>query len=302
MNKKEFIFTDCDLDGVGSYLVCKWCKKTPIPYKVTTCNNFREDFLTWLNNNKLTDYENVYILDIDVSEHADILDFPNITVIDHHSSIKSYSTYKKTKLIIDDKCSSATKLTLKALVPNKTEILKIFTPDQLKLINYIDDYDSYTLKYTESVQLNTILWSYTGNRVEKFVEEFENGFVSFNVYQKNMINIAERKIDHIIETADVFGNYVTIGTKQKLLSVVADTHINEVASKILHKYGGDVVFVVNLKSKSISLRKKKGNDVDLSVLAKKLCNGGGHKDSAGGIITEEFLKLTKLLTKQNEVN
>lgn len=301
MKKKEFIFTDCDLDGVGCYLVCKWVKKSPIPYKVTTCNNFREDFLIWLNNNKLTEYEKVYILDIDVSEHADILDFPNIIIIDHHSSIECYKNYKNPNLYVDDECSSATKLTLKTLVPNKTEILKIFTPNQLKLINYINDYDSYELKYPESVKLNTILWSYTGDRIEKFVTSFENGFSSFDINQKNMINIAERKINNIVNTTDVFGKYIT-NKKLKLLSVVSDVHINEVASKVLDKYNGDIVFIVNLKSKSISLRKKKGNKTDLSVLAKQLCNGGGHKDSAGGTITEEFLKLTKLLTKQNEVN
>ncbi len=60
----------------------------------------------------------------------------------------------------------------------------------------------------------------------------------------------------------------------------------------IHK--ADIVFIVNPKSKGVSVRKRKGDEVNLNKLAGKLVNGGGHVDSAGGKIGETFLKFTKL--------
>ena len=95
MNGKNYIFTDSDLDGVGSLLVVKWLVDNDISYKTTTYRNFREDFLSFLTNNKLSDYDNVFICDLNVSEHCDILNYKNITVIDHHNGKDNYDDYSK---------------------------------------------------------------------------------------------------------------------------------------------------------------------------------------------------------------
>ena len=82
MSGRVYVFTDCDLDGIGSYLVSKWLISDDMPYTVTTCKNFRQDYLRWANHNKLSDYDKVFIFDINVSEHVDLLDRSNILVIE----------------------------------------------------------------------------------------------------------------------------------------------------------------------------------------------------------------------------
>ena len=48
MNSKNYVFTDSDLDGVGSLMVLGWLLGES-PYKTTTHKKFREDFLNFLN-------------------------------------------------------------------------------------------------------------------------------------------------------------------------------------------------------------------------------------------------------------
>ncbi len=45
MNGKDYVFTDSDLDGVGSLLVLRWLLGKEVPFKTTTHKNFREDLL-----------------------------------------------------------------------------------------------------------------------------------------------------------------------------------------------------------------------------------------------------------------
>ena len=75
---------------------------------------------------------------------------------------------------------------------------------------------------------------------------------------------------------------------------MCDHNINEVASGLLKIHKADIVFIINCKSKSVSFRKKPNEKTNLNKLALKLCNGGGHTDSAGGKINETLLKFTKL--------
>lgn len=298
MSGRVYVFTDCDLDGVGSYMVANWLISDEMPYTVTTCKNFREDFLRWANHNKVSDYETVYIYDINVAEHSDLLDHDNIVIIDHHNGKDGYVSYEKATLVLDQNFTSTTKLVLKTLLNKNSELKSKLTPNKAKLITLIDDYDSYNLKYSESVGLNTILWSYTGDRVSKFINEFKEGFTSFTPFHKNMINIASKKVEDTINTSDIF--YIDLpidGKKRKVICIQCNHNINEIADGLIKKYNADICLVVNLKSKGVSFRKNKTCDVNLNIMSQKLCNGGGHSDSAGGQITDKFLKLSKMFTK-----
>ena len=52
----------------------------------------------------------------------------------------------------------------------------------------------------------------------------------------------------------------------------------------------------NTKAKTVSFRRSKDCDADVSLIAKKLCDGGGHPASAGGKLTNQFASLTKQFT------
>ena len=79
-----FVFTDFDLDGTVSLLELHWhlgAKPGQLQYKSTTVSNFRREYLSWLNDHKPTDYKTIYILDLDVSNSADLVDKENFIII-----------------------------------------------------------------------------------------------------------------------------------------------------------------------------------------------------------------------------
>ena len=298
MSGNIYVFTDCDLDGVGSYLVSKWLISDDMPYTVTTQRNFRDDFTRFLKHEKISDYETVYIFDINVAQHSDLLDHDNIVIIDHHNGKDGYVDYKKATLVLDQNYSSTTKLVLKTLLNKDKSLSSKLTASKAKLITLVDDYDSYTLKHSESVGLNTVLWSYTGDRISKFINEFSEGFKSFNDYQLNMIAIAKKKVDEVVNTADVYTVTLPVeGKQRKIICVQCDHNINEVISCLILQFNADIGLVLNLKSKNVSFRKSSKCNVNLSKLASVLCDGGGHNDSAGGPVNDKFLKLSKMFQK-----
>ena len=293
--KDIFIFTDCDLDGAGSYLTFKWFTGKDIPYKVTRVADFRDCFSVWYNKNGNL-YDQIYILDLDVSDYIDIVDKKNVTIIDHHKThVDKKHLYKNANCIIK-KYTSCTKLiykTLSQLLPKAS-----LTDAQKLIILYIDDYDSYQLKHDSSYCLNLLFWNYQGNRLNKFMDNFGNGFNGFSDNEKKIIKFYKNKLQHIIQNLNVHvaSNVPIFGAKCKLVSVFADECINEVADHIIKNYKSDIGFVVNLTSNHVSIRRSSKCDVDLGKLAQKIIKGGGHEDAAGGIITKDFLSFSKIFS------
>lgn len=292
---KEFIFTDADLDGAGCYLAFKWCTGKKIPYKCTRAQDFKRDFKEWLATNDIASYKTIYIFDLDVSDHHEMLDYPNIAIIDHHAShIENANKYNKPKTIIKE-YSSATKLIYNTFKNDLQPLLD----EQKMLILMIDDYDSYKLRLPTSYKLNLIFWNYQGNRLYHFIERFEEGFDGFTGAENEIIDFYERKLASIKKKLDVhIACDISIqGSVCKIVSVFATSHINEVADHIIKNYKGDIGFVINTNSNKVSLRKSSKCDVDLQKLASKLFDvSGGHKEAAGGEICEKFLTFSKIFT------
>ena len=292
--KNIFIFTDCDLDGAGSYLMFKWFISDDIPYKIVRVNDFGAVFKNWYEKYQ-NKYDMIYILDLDVSQEClELVDKNNVTVIDHHKThVENKHKYKHATAVVQE-APSCTKL-LYGIFSKKYKVK--LTDEQKLMVLYINDYDCYELKFPQSYNLNILYWNYQGDRLDKFLNDFGKGFQGFNDQQQNIILYNKNKFKSIINKLAVHvASNVPIGKlKYKLVSVFADSYVNEVADHIIKNYKADIGFVVNLKSKKVSLRKSKTCEVDLGKLATKLFNaGGGHEYAAGGMINEQFLNLTKL--------
>jgi nanoRNase/pAp phosphatase (c-di-AMP/oligoRNAs hydrolase) len=292
--KNIFIFTDCDLDGAGSYLMFKWFISDDIPYKIVRVNDFGAVFKNWYEKYQ-NKYDMIYILDLDVSQEClELVDKKNVTVIDHHKThVENKHKYKHATAVVQE-APSCTKL-LYGIFSKKYKVK--LTDEQKLMVLYINDYDCYELKFPQSYNLNILYWNYQGDRLDKFLNDFGKGFQGFNDQQQNIILYNKNKFKSIINKLAVHvASNVPIGKlKYKLVSVFADSYVNEVADHIIKNYKADIGFVVNLKSKKVSLRKSKTCEVDLGKLATKLFNaGGGHEYAAGGMINEQFLNLTKL--------
>lgn len=294
---KHYIFTDCDLDGAGSYLVYKWIVgESNIPYQVCRVNDLKQKVKAFSKSGGFNKYEKICLFDFDVSdpELVELIDHENVLIVDHHeSNIEAGVTFKKAEVIIEP-AGSVCKL-LYTKFKNKCEA---FTSEQKLLIALVNDYDSYTLKSPLSKQLNTVFWSYQGDRVQKFCRDFPTGFTGFNKFHSNTIALNAKEWNDVKSKLDIYiGQIDTEKYSFSVASAVATKFINDVADHLCDVTTANVAIVVNPKSGKISFRRRKGDDtVSMVKLASLLTDeSGGHDSAAGGLMCDKFLSFTKTL-------
>jgi len=291
--KNIFVWTHHDLDGLASCLAIKWfhpgCKFDYIP---TTGYTFRRDFTQWLLKNRISDFDTVYIVDLDISENQDLVDEENVVIIDHHSTHVNNASYEfATNTVIE--YSSAAKLIYK-LYKTKTNI-ELTTP-QKTLIALAYDYHSYNHEVEDSIILNSVFFA-TTNNFKTFMSLYEKGVTGFTQQQLNIYNIYQRDLKQTINDLKYFENKkLKIGKNSyHIIATSATGFINNIADHILDNYSPDIAIVVNPKTKHVSFRRNTKVDLDLGRLAEAIADGGGHSYAAGGQITDNFLAFTKLL-------
>lgn len=293
---KIHIFTDADLDGAGSMLMLKQSlPNCDITYKVTTEKKFKEDVLSWNLKHDFSEYDKVIFADLNLdADLIDLIDRENVTVFDHHEDhVKLKEKYNKAKAHVEN-ISSCTLLIYKTLKPELTDYQKL-------LVKIIDDYDSYTLDISYSVPLNQIFWNYTGNRVEKFINDFSEGFKGFNNNHKAVLRIVENRIKKYFEEEPLFGGNLKIQDKEYyVLGGFFKFSPNEISEIALKKYNADIIILINTATKTVCYRKSKKCPVNMAKLAKKLADGGGHEDAAGSLLNDNIINITKLLGPLNE--
>jgi nanoRNase/pAp phosphatase (c-di-AMP/oligoRNAs hydrolase) len=299
LSKDIFVFTDCDLDGAMCHLLMQWYTNSHIKYQVTKVDDFRNAFSRWSEKN-INKYKTIYILDIDVSQSLDLVDKPNITIIDHHDShVSRKSQYKNAKTFIEKETSCA-KLLYKIFSRGFNRKDAGLNDKQKTLLGLVDDYDSYTLKTLVSKELNTIFWSYQGDRVQKFITDWNTGFNGFTDQHKRIIHFKNKALLEVIKDLEVFtlSGFEFNGETYNICSTISTTSINEVAHHLIDKFKCDISIVVNTKSKKVSFRKNQECDsLNLSILAGSICGGAGHTNAAGGPFNEKFLRFSKLFTR-----
>ena len=291
--KKNIIFTDADLDGSMCYILLNWVSTNTIPYKVTTVTKFRDDFIAWSKKNKISEYDNIFILDLDVSQAAlDLVEHKNITIIDHHSThVANKDKYKIAKTYITEYPSCA-KLIYK-LFKNKLD--NTIDGNMKKLLLLVDDYDSWAHKYPQSKQLNYIFWNYQGDRLEKFLKDFKFGFKGFTDIHNKIIEFYERKLIKVTDSLQYYSANVCIQKEDvKCISTFASTMISDIGNYLVDDLDADIGFVINPNTNKVSIRRNSRSDIDLGKLAQLLIDGGGHHAAAGGSCTEKFLQFSKL--------
>ena len=290
---KIHIITDADLDGAGSYLCLKQAYlDTTLTYSVTTEKKFISDIAYF----KFEDYDLVIISDLNLKEsEIRLCDLKNVIVIDHHAEhIELIDNYKNAKPIVKD-YPSCTKL-----IYDTFKLENKLNKNQKLLIKLIDDYDSYTLSLPFSKPLNQVFWSYTGDRISKFENDFKDGFFGFNQFHKNALKIIENKIDRFFKEETIHKGNLKIGENNyNIAGVMVSFSPNEIAEHILEKYDVDFVIMINLKGKSVYMRRNKKCTLNMGKLAAKIMDGGGHEDAAGGNLNESIINITKFLKPIN---
>lgn len=294
---KLFVWTDFDLDGTGSLMIIKWLyPDADISFMNTKVSAFRDDFIKWVKSGESIDkYDVVFFLDLDVSTCVDLIDTNKSVIIDHHlSHFENIKNYKHAKVIVEEYSSCV------LLMYKKFKDKLNLNFNQKKLILMIDDFDCYRLQIKGSLMLNYLFTDLQRgeykSKVDRFIAEFNDGFNDFNPLQLNIINFYENKIQRIIESCEYFEGEVSIQKKpRRIKSAITDAGINDVCEYILSE-GYDLAIIFNPKTNSVSFRTR-CSDLDVSKVAEKLCNGGGHRYAAGGKLTDTFVEFTKLLKR-----
>ena len=108
-SKKIHIFTDCDLDGVCSYLVYTWLTGNRCTYTVCRVNDIKRNVSMWLDSNNPDQYESIIFLDLDVSSHdvMDLIDRDNVYIYDHHTThVNNIKNYKHANVFVEEYTST----------------------------------------------------------------------------------------------------------------------------------------------------------------------------------------------------
>lgn len=293
--KKYHVFTDCDLDGVVSYLTFAWFHPDDeISCTTTTVTNFRSEYIKFLSKWDPSHFDKIFILDLDVGEHKDLIDTPNHFIIDHHKTHVDSGPYQHATAVVKE-YTSACKLAYRLF--DKITNIEL-SDNRKKLILLGDDYDSYTLQLPDSKNLNVLYWN-TQNRFNVFIEDFYNGFRGFNIKQQNLIKQHLIKIEQIKRDLEIYHITKDVqGRNCKILSAFAHEAINDIADYLLDEKGADIAIVVNMNTNRVSFRRNvKIEDISLIEFGQEVCgDGGGHAYAAGGSISEKFINFSKTLT------
>lgn len=292
MSSNIHIFTHSDLDGAGCLLALAWSfPDNVITYTIiSNASSFEEEFHKKNNQRPISSYDTVFITDLSIQEKdIPLIDKRNVIYIDHHkTSLDLKFNYAKSFIKIFSSCT----LFIYKLFKSKLDI----SSAQKELLILIDDYDSYQLKFNKTKDLNMLFWSHYVNNISLFLQDFNQGIAAYTPLQLKALSIQKQKLQNTLDTLQIFKAAAVIqGLKRSITAAFSDVSINEVSDYLLSKYSTDIAIVVNLKSNRVSFRRN-NSDIDLSELAKKLCNGGGHEAASGGKITEQFLEFTKLFT------
>ena len=283
------VWTDTDLHGAGGALLLKWLYKNSETFNIndvtesTFTGRFRGAFDT------LDHYDRIFIIDLDLNEEqVKLVDRDNVVVIDGHKNHSKYKDlYNKAKVIIDESYFSVVNL-----IKDKFKSHLDLSNEQVKLVDLINGYDWYKSN-NDSLKLNAVYYNLNSPKTENFINSFYNGFSSYTIEQKNSIKLFFKKFKEQISSNNIFKGKIK---EYNVVASFGNYAVGELAHFLLSKYNADISIIVNTKAKTVSFRRSKDCDANVSLLAKKLCDGGGHSASAGGKLTNQFASLTKQFT------
>jgi hypothetical protein len=284
------------LDGAGACAVINWylsSKNYNLKFTPCTKSTIIAEYNNLINRQ---DIKKIYIIGGYLLGNNTLKQDPSVTIFSLNKDLESGQQVK----VIDGDFKNYTQFLYSSF---KEKIGKELDKPKNLLLDLIQDYTTYNLTYGDlSIGLNTIFSSIPGkDKLEIFLQKFQDGFVSFSNEDKNIINQHNNIKNNILDGDKFIGSVPINGKEIKIVSVFGEGCmlgcVNEVAQKLISDLKADIAIVVNPSLNFVSFRKSLNCDVNLKSLAQKLCDGDGKDYAASGKITENFLKFTKLLKK-----
>lgn len=283
-----FVFFHKDLDGVVSYLALCWAFDKKLPYADVASSFLVQNKIQSLKIKELLkNHSQVFFLNLDISHVSpELVNYPGVTVIDYHPQEPVHSNIQYWIANGVKSCSKAIYQRYKASLNLSTE--------RKALIALADDYNSWKHSHTDSTRLN-IVYHRMPNKVESFVNQFYNGFFFFTPEQLHQVTLHEDAAREICKDLQLYAATASIqGQPQRMVSFFTDDYIDECISYAFKRTKANLVFCIHRNTNRVFVRKDAENPIDLGLLCKKLLNGGGTREAAGGIVNEKFLQFSSV--------
>ena len=286
---KDLLISHVDLDGISPNILLSLTGRK-FDYKNIEIMDVDKTFDDIFQKD-LKKYENIYICDLTITEHAHELiknsGLNNIRLFDHHVSHEFAANYDYTdiRVEINGVKTCGTELFYLYLKKKYKDLDRKNIKEYVELVRQLDTYD---FKDEESAQNLNSLHDLLGHkdfvltmvkRLKKDKEHFE-----FSQFEKRLFKLERKKIERYMNTKDSEMKRYTIDGK-KCGVVFAESNKSETGNYLSNKYPELDLIVLLDASSRISFRTSR-NDVDLNEFSSTY-GGGGHKKAAGSKFTDE---------------
>ena len=289
---KDLLISHIDLDGVSPNIILSLTGRK-FDYKNIEILDIDTTF-DELFKKDLSKYENIYICDLTLTEHAYELiknaNLTNVKVFDHHISHYFAKDYDFTDIRcdIDGKKTCGTELFYLYLKDKYKELNKKNIKEFVDLVRQLD---TYTFIDEESAQNLNSLHDLLGHkdfisamykRLKKDKPHFE-----FSQFEKRLFKIERNKINRYMQNKESEMKVYTIHGK-KCGVTFQESNKSETGNYLANKHPElDLIILIDASSR-ISYRTSK-DDVDLNEFA-SIYGGGGHAKASGSRFSDEDRK------------
>lgn len=306
MKKQQHIklFSHNDLDGFGAPLLLEVLQPylfNGIDFDLTTCSagNLDKELEHFFRQPNIQSFTDVYIMDMtpdsDYSFQQLEKNFANHWLIfDHHESEESlrqkYSAncIQPTNPNINPSATSLVWEWVQKMV-NFVNVPSTRQHELSEIVELIRAYDTWDWQNDPNMpsaerknadELNQLFWFYPLSKSRKFVENvYAAGWEQYRAQNALLINTLNGRRQRYLDKH--LKNVVEFTAEDHSFGVVyASDFKSEIAHALLQRHQVDAALVID--GHSISLRSN--GKIDVAAFAEKYFNGGGHADSAGGIL------------------
>lgn len=276
--KKLKVFVNNDLDSAGALMVIKWVfgDKCIIDHSVSNAFNIKGDYERFTHSVVSNSYCKIFIVnllpDFDLDDNTFVFTKTDRPLFKY-----------KGKMGHD---ISTTNLVYKFFTKSLGEL----SDKQHILLDTINSLYDRSVCNKAGIRLNAV-FSFGRNKTGTFYDRFINGLDKYTNEEECIITAYINRLSVTYKKLKLF----THADHKKIYVALVDDmeHKNEILNLLHNKYEPDMVFLVDLDSGYISVRKSHSYKYDMQKLCTTLIEGYACGDTAGGKYTEKFIDFSR---------
>ena len=272
------LLTHTDLDGVSCAILANIVYKNQVEIEFFHNPNELNKYLENFNNI----YNQVFITDLSCDKKY-LNEHTNIYLFDHHKSVLDLHNGLNhiVQIEFNNHLTCGTELFYYYLKPLIKQDLAFF----VELVRLYDIWEWVNNFSKLPYYLNNLLYIYG---INKFIDKYSYLLEDHNVNELNLFTNQDRLllINHDIQIDKYINDKIQNTNQQTILInnqeyTISICFASKHQSLLGEKINSDIVAIIDLNRNICSLRTNNDN-IDLSLLIKKINkNGGGHKKAAG---------------------